>query len=278
MSCGAELEANALINSLTAGENFDLPDVDINNELFQMPGTVDGTLYKEVTPLTNDDLTTREVNGQGTFDALMAGFAAHLKAEYDRGRITGAEYTKAYVTLTEGAMSNSVQFLLNRDQTYWAAQAAQIAAITARVQLEIAKVQLSAVQAEAMNQKATYALTKMKLASESAAYCVAQFQLNNLLPANLKMIQEQAEAQRGQTSDTRSDGTAVRGVMGKQKDLYNQQVTSYQRDAEVKAAKLFTDAWITQKTLDEGLPPPSNFANPSLDTVLAKLKSNNGLN
>lgn len=277
MSCGAELEANALINSLTAGENFDFPDVDTDSELFQIPGTVDGTLYKEVTPLTNDDLTTREVNGQGTFDALMAGFAAHLKAEYDRGRITGAEYTKAYVTLTEGAMSNSVQFLLNRDQTYWAAQAAQIAAITARLQLEIAKAQLSVVQAEAMNQKATYALTKMKLASESAAYCVAQYQLNNILPANLKMIQEQAEAQRGQTSDTRSDGTSVRGVMGKQKELYSQQVTSYQRDAEVKAAKLFTDAWITQKTLDEGLPPPSNFANPSLDTVLAKLKSNNGL-
>ncbi|MBQ5153795.1 hypothetical protein EGM85_11085, partial [Macrococcus caseolyticus] len=64
----------------------------------------------------------------------------------------------------------------------------------------------------------------------------------------------------------------------KQKELYTQQITSYQRDAEVKAAKLFTDAWITQKTIDEGLTPPNGFTNASVDDVLSTVKRNNSLN
>ena len=65
--------------------------------------------------------------------------------------------------------------------------------------------------------------------------------------------------------------------MGKQVDLYSQQITSYQRDGEVKTAKLFTDAWITMKTMDEGLLPPTNFQNTSLDAILGDLKTLNGL-
>jgi len=84
--------------------------------------------------------------------------------------------------------------------------------------------------------------------------------------------------QRAQTLDTRSDGvTDVEGVLGKQKDLYTQQITSYRRDAETKVAKLFTDAWITMKTIDEGLSPPTGFTNASLDEILGVLKVNNDL-
>lgn len=92
----------------------------------------------------------------------------------------------------------------------------------------------------------------------------------------LGLIKEQKEAQRAQTLDVRTDGATVSGLIAKQKSLYNQQVISYQRDAEVKAAKLFTDAWITMKTIDEGIVPPTGFANVSLDQVLTKLKSENG--
>jgi hypothetical protein len=45
----------------------------------------------------------------------------------------------------------------------------------------------------------------------------------------------------------------------------------------VKASKIFSDAWITMKTIDEGLVPPNGFTNASLDTVLTALKTNNQL-
>ena len=284
MSCGVELEANKLIQDLTANDDFTIPDIDLSGSQYQFPSGTDSALYKSIAPITLAQLTERKVGGNGAFDALMEGMGAHLKAEYEKGRITGAEYTKAYIALTEGAMSNAVSFLINRDQAFWQAQNAQVQAITALVQLETAKVQLAAVQLEAMNQRANYALTKIRLAGESVAYCTAQFNLNDMLPAQLllneaqrKMVSEQMEAQRAQTLNTRTDGTQIVGVLGKQKDLYSQQITSYQRDSENKAARLFTDAWITMKTIDEGLIPPSNFQNASVDTVLTRVKLNNGL-
>lgn len=285
MSCGADTEANALIDSLTAEEDFEIPKIDLNGPAFQFPFDPDGPLYKPLPQLTNEDLTTRTVGGTGTFDAMMAGFATHLTQEYERGRITGDDYAKAYIALSESAMGNGVQFLLGRDRAFWEAQTAQIQAFTARVGLEASKVQLAAVQLEALNQRANFALTKLKLATESITYCTAQYSLEQMMPQqllNLKvqetLLKEQMEAQRGQTSDARTDGIPISGVMGKQKDLYTQQITSYKRDSEIKGAKLFTDAWITMKSIDEGLLPPTGFTNDSIDTVLTAIKLNNELN
>lgn len=304
--CGADTEANALIASLTAGEDFEIPAVDFTTPEFQFPADLTGPLYTAVPAVKLEDLTTKTVDGTGVFDALMTTFGAHLRNEYEKGRIAAADYTKAYTALTESAMSQAVAFLLGKDQAFWQAQQAQLGALTARVQLETAKIQAAAVQLEALNQKANFALTKMKVATEEVGYCSAKYNLEVMLPEQLitvqktnatatynlasmlpqqllnlqgqqVLIKEQMEAQRGQTLDNRSDGGTVTGVMGKQKLLYAQQITSYQRDAEVKAAKLFTDAWITQKTMDEGLIPPNGFTNASVDTVLTALKTNNNL-
>lgn len=403
--CGAELEANGLINDLTQDAEFSIPKVDITGSDFVFPSNE--AMHKVVEPLTIADMTTGDVAGPGVFDALMRGFKAHLLVEFDKGRITGSDYTKAYIALTESAMNHGVAFLMGKDTAFWQSQMAQIQAFNARVQLEQTKVQLTATQFEASTQKANYALTKMKLSTESAAYCgqqisndtatfnlsdilpqqlknmvssgdgqqiandTATFNLSNILPQQLSgmetseagqkiandaasynfdnilpqqlkgmqateagqkinndtssynlttilpqqyhnmqtsdagqvianntasynlatmlpqqlsnllaqntMIKEQAEAQRAQTVETRTDGASVLGVLGKQKELYAQQITSYQRDAEMKVAKIFSDAWITQKTVDEGLTPPPSFTNAEIEKVLTDVRNKNGL-
>lgn len=280
--CGAVVEANELLSALIAGTDFTIPPVDLAASEYSLPPV--GSLGDAIAKLTNADLTTGTVSGTGTFDILMRGFNAHLKEEYEKGRITGEQYSKAYIELTVGAMSNAVQYLLGRDQAYWQAvvaqqqaQAAQAAVVTARVQLATAKVQLQALRAESLTQQAGYALTKLKLATEDVNYCAAKYQYAQMLPIQKDMLKEQYESQRAQTLDTRSDLTPVTGQIGKQKALYEQQITSYKRDAENKTAKLFTDAWITMKTIDEGLLPPNGFINTSLDEILTKLKQNNEL-
>lgn len=278
MSCSAEVEANRLLEELTKGDDFTLPDIDMSGPEWDIPGGDDSPIFGAITKVTNESLTTREVGGSGTFDALMESAHNHLKAEFKANRITGGEYTKAYIAMMESCMSNAVQFLLGRDQAYWAAAMAQIQAVTARVQLATSKAQFVLAKIQALSAKSEYALTKMKIATESETYCAALFNADQMLPQQLKLLTEQTEAQRAQTLDTRTDGAVVKGSVGKQKELYSQQITSYQRDAEVKASKLFTDAWITQKTIDEGLNPPNGFTNASIDTILTKLKSNNGLN
>lgn len=342
MSCGADTTANALIISLTAGKSFAIPEVDFTKPEFQFPYDPNSPLYGQISPLTVEQLTSREPGGTGVFDALMDTYRTHLREEMEKGRITGAEYTKAYIALAESAMNQAAAFLLGKDQAFWQAQTAQIGAVTARIGLETAKVQLAAVQLEALNQEANYALAKLKLATEDMGYCTAkynletilpaqyativlqqagldiandtatynlattlplqtqlltkqndgqgitnntaQFQLSDLLPQQLKnlkaqetLVREQMEVQRGQTHDMRTDNIPVAGVLGKQKLLYSQQVTSYQRDAEVKAAKMFSDAWITMKTLDDGLLAPTAFNNSSVDEVMYNIKYKNGL-
>lgn len=281
MACGADTEAQELFTTLTADANFVLPDIDLTGPDYQIPSS---SINLPITPITNEALTTGDVDGPGTFDVIMRGFKAHLIQEFKGNRITGADYVKAYIALTEAAMGQAVQFLLGKDQQYWQSVLAQQQALAAQVAVVIARVQLATTKADyekskidAATSAAGYALTKLKLSTESISYCQAKFTLEMMLPQQLLLLKEQTDAQRAQTLDTRADGTTVTGTLGKQKDLYTQQITSYQRDAEIKAAKLFTDAWITMKTIDEGLLAPPNFQNASIDIVLGHIKSNNDL-
>lgn len=275
MSCGAETEANTLLATLLAGEDVELPNIDFGD--LEIPADVLANLNGVVRRISNDDLTTTTIDGSGTFDVLMRGFKSHLKEEYDKNRITGPEYTKAYVALVQGAMANATQFLLGRDLAFWQAQGAQLAAYTALATYKIAQMQLVTAKFEALTSKSNFGLTKMKISSESMAYCTAKFQLEQLLPQQKLLLIEQTEAQRAQTANTRTDGAAITGLLGKQKDLYTQQITSYQRDAEVKAAKFWTDMWTTMKAIDEGLEPPTILANTNINTVLQRIQTNNGL-
>ena len=275
MSCGADTAANALLTSLLQGKSFELPKVDLNDAKFEIPD--EGDLYGPIDKITVDDLTSRQVGGTGVFDALMETISVHLKAEYTANRITGQQYTEAYIAGVGAVLQTAAQFLMGKDQAYWQAilaqqqaRTAELGVVTARLQLETAKAQLMAARMQGYTAEAEFGLTKMKIATEDQQYCVLKKQES--------LITEQIEVQRAQTLDTRTDGAVIKGSVGKQKDLYTQQITSYQRDAEVKAAKMFIDTWITQKTIDEGLPSPTTLSNNSLNVVLRNIKKNNNIN
>ncbi|AGH07387.1 virion structural protein [Sulfitobacter phage phiCB2047-B] len=108
--------------------------------------------------------------------------------------------------------------------------------------------------------------------------------LANQLPRQVELIGEQItltteqhQSERAKTLDTRSDGETVVGSVGKQKDLYTQQIDSFIKDAAHKTAKMYLDAWVTQKTLDEGLAAPTQLTNNEINDVLAAVRNNNNL-
>ena len=85
------------------------------------------------------------------------------------------------------------------------------------------------------------------------------------------LLDEQIDAARAQTKNTIVGGvTAVGGILGSQKALYDQQKTSYIHDSMNKAAKLLSDAWTTQKTVDDGWTPPNVFLNAAIDPAIAE--------
>lgn len=220
--------------------------VTMADPLFEIPVGSTDRMYLPVSGPSSTDITTG-VGGTGAFDVIMTSLKSYLQVEFEKGRITGAEYTKTFIELTQTALQTALQFTLAKDQVFWTSQQAQIAAVTARVGLETGKVQ-----------------------HDTVAY-----QLGTMLPAQLVLVNEQMEAQRAQTLSTRADGVAVAGSVGMQVQLYGQQITSYKRDAEIKASKPFTDAYITAKTLDDTLTPPNGFTNANIDLVLSSIMARN---
>ncbi len=98
-----------------------------------------------------------------------------------------------------------------------------------------------------------------------------------LVNRQINLTTEQGESERAKTLDTRTDGATVEGSVGKQKDLYDQQIDSFIKDAAHKTAKMYLDGWITQKTLDEGLTAPTQLTNNEINDVLATVRTNNNL-
>lgn len=273
MACGADTFGTTLMDSLTS----DAP--------FSTPTTV---IPAEVSKLSIVDLTSGTVAGTGAFDKIMVSLAAHLKNEYDKNRITGAEYTKAFIAATELALSQGASFTLACERQYWDTLLLQQQTIAAKLQAE--------------NLLAEYAIKKLQLAKLSSEYCASEFNVNtllpkqaemltkqiagqetsnqiaaynlaNMLPEQLKLVKEQFESARAQTKDTRSDGSAIEGSVGAQKLLHAQQVTAYIQDSKLKVAKIFSDSWITQKTLNEDVPAPAQLINDSVNTVLSNLRA-----
>ena len=100
----------------------------------------------------------------------------------------------------------------------------------------------------------------------------------DLLDRQINLVTEQRESERAKTLDTRVDGTTViKGSVGKQKDLYTQQIDSFVKDAQYKVAKLYSDTWTVQKTLDDALTAPSQFTNNEINEVLTRIRTNNNL-
>ena len=275
MTYNIDAAAKALIASITAGVNFDVVEPDFSGTGYNISDL--SLLSQTITPLTNASLTTGTVDGNGTFDIIMKAFSAHLGEEYEKGRITGAEYSKVYVSAMGAAINGAVQYLLSRDAATMQAINAQIAAISANVALVTAKAAATTQIMSAHTARANYGLTLAQIAGEDIKFAHSKYQLENLLPLQKTLLTEQVNTQRAQTIDTRTDGTNVTGSLGAQRALYNQQVVSYKRDSEYKLGKLFVDSWVTNRTIDDSIPTPAAFGVTNISDLLTKLRVNNDL-
>lgn len=63
------------------------------------------------------DLTGGKVDSNGVFDELMRSIKGHLHEEYDAERITGTDYTQAYISSVQAALNIASQFALALPKT-----------------------------------------------------------------------------------------------------------------------------------------------------------------
>lgn len=270
MPVPAKTLATELLTEL--GQEFSFPPLDLSGADYQLPDDLGNPLYADISRPEVEELTSGVVEGTGSFDRIMSSLKAHLEDQYTRGLITGDQYTKAYIEMTSMALNAAMQFVIQGDQAYWQnlllqqqGRRAEVELVTTRVGLATAKAQYQAAQAQAEILEAQYVQAVLGIANEDARY-------NGTL-AQIDLVREQLETARAQTTNTRTNGDAVTGVVGKQKDLYTQQIDSYQKDAAFKVGKMYVDSWLTQKTIDEGLTPPNELINTTVNTVLNRLRT-----
>ena len=244
-----DIRSKELLSSVTEGLDFNIPNVDFNDSAFDIPDSLANALQNTPEQLTVDTLTECVVDGNGCFDKVMTALKAHLNLEYEAGRITGAEYTKAYIASMQGALQFSVQYLLGKDNAFFQALGTQASALRANIDAYTAKVQLAIAQAQAHQLKAQYATTVLQLSATEEQKELVEAQ-TEVQKQQKGLLLEQTEQAHAQVSDTQLDGsTPVTGYTGNQNKLLKQQVEAFKHDAIVKGSKIFTDSFATQLSM-----------------------------
>ena len=251
-----DTNAKTLLESVTQGLDFSVPNVDFNDAAFEIPEGLAEALKNVPDKLTIEMLTERKVDGAGCFDAIMKAMRVHLAEEYEAGRITGAEYTKAYIATMQVSLQQAVAYLLGKDQAFYQALETQAKALASNIDAYAAKVRLAIAQAQAHLVKAQYAGEVLKLGTidKQTDQIMAQTDLTDAQTETQKqqklLLVEQTEQAHSQVSDTRLDGTTpVEGYVGNQNSLLKQQVQSFKNDHIVKGAKIFADSFATQLSM-----------------------------
>lgn len=207
-----------------------------------------------ITPITNEDLTTKVVNGTGIFDELMTAANAHLDSQFKNERITGTQYAEVYLGQLQAVLANAVQFLIERDKTY-------LNNLLINAQIELA------------NKQVELAEKQLEQADKQLELLEKQIELQQ---AQADLARQKIKTEIAQIADT-VDGVAVSGVIGAQVALYKQQRESFLRDAEQKSLKILADTWITRKTIDDGVEVPVNFDTDALNAFTKKVADGIGV-
>lgn len=207
-----------------------------------------------ITPITNEDLTTKVVNGTGIFDELMTAANAHLDSQFKNERITGTQYAEVYLGQLQAVLANAVQFLIERDKTY-------LSNLLINAQIDLA------------NKQVELAEKQIEQADKQLELLEKQIELQQ---AQSDLARQKIKTEIAQIADT-VDGVAVTGVIGAQVALYKQQKESFLRDAEQKSLKILADTWITRKTIDDGVEVPVNFDTDALNAFTKKVADGIGV-
>ena len=205
-------------------------------------------------PILVTDLTTGKVDGIGVFDKLMAATKPHIKAEYDSGRIKGAEYSQVYLGAVQSAMSNSIEFLLRQASTQ-----SQNALLDQQLLTEVQNTLVATAQ-------------KCKLQNEFMVLSQQIVKVTN----EAALLSQKKTTELAQVS---SANVASNSVVGAQVALYAAQKDGFTRDAEQKAAKLYFDTWNVRRTTVNTVAPTTQneLTDTDIGLVAAKLKAGIGI-
>lgn len=250
--------------------------------------------------ITNEELTSGKLEGAGTFDLLMSTMNAHLAAQFNKGHLTGPQYSEVYLGGMSTAMSQAIEFLLRRETTnkqneLLDEQIVQAALQTTQLGLQNEQIQA---QTDQINTQRDLTLKQIDLATKELVLAdkniekttqevlllQQQVEINDLTMdkarAEIALLAQKLITEQAQTQDE-VGALKITGIIGKQASLYQAQTKGFAHDNKQKVAKIFSDIYSVARGTDNGVPLPytqqsgSNIVNlnTELEEVLDKLKS-----
>jgi hypothetical protein len=209
----------------------------------------------EYPPITIDDLTTNEIEGSGVFDELMRSVKAHLKEEFEQGRITPVNYSSVYLGALDSTLAQSVKFLLEKDKISLENELVEEQKANLIKQGVILDLEAEKLRIDVYNAKYQECILKTTIEKEEAGVQGAlQANANEKTKASLltkqiaksdaetRLFNQKRNTELAQVVD-KIDGVSIGGVIGIQREMYRNQSNGFLRLAEQQNARMMLDAF-----------------------------------
>lgn len=187
-----------------------------------------------------DSFTENNLQGNGYFDRIMGSIELHIHDEFDKNRITGANYAQSYIAAIQAALQSSTQLLVQAPDL----ELKRLQLEEAKVKLEAAKVQLEIAGLE--KEKLKWEIEKLKVDLD-----IAKVQLEiekaklELLPFQKELLRWQAVSEQANTCDIVNNEescyggaiTNIHGLYGSKLKAENTQIDLSEKAAYLNVAE-----------------------------------------
>lgn len=240
--------------------------------------------------IAGQEAQTALTTEQAATQAVQTSLSEYQLSDVLPAQVAGQEAQTAHTAAQ--TLGTQAQTLNIQAQTQnIAAQKAHTEAQTAYIeetQTAHTEAQTLNIEAQTLNTKSQTLNIEAQTAHTEAQTSLSAYQLSDVVPAQVAGQQAQTLNTQAQTAHTEAQTLLANTqrtlilpkqvqVQDSQIALYNQQVTSYQRDAELKAAKVFTDTWTALSTVNGADDIPTQYNLTNLNEILTILRTKNDL-
>lgn len=210
----------------------------------------------KVTHVSNEQLTERIVDGQGSFDWIMSALFHQLSTAKNKGLITNNEVAQIYSNGLVQGLQTAVQFVLEKDRSYYAnllqlAQMEQMKyqALLAKAELLMfpAKMELAFAQLEEQKRKIDLLqyqieLQKIQIPKESALIDQIREQTSLICIQKKQALEQLAQAELDRKMKEAQIETAVMGIKSASVDIQIKEHQANQAEIQTQQQLLQTEA------------------------------------
>jgi len=186
------------------------------------------------------------VSGDGVFDDIMEAVNKHLSAQYELGHIQSSDFANIYLGSMQGAMQQSVAFLLGRDKT-----SAEIELINKQIDLVEAQI-----KAQETEQSASAAKTVAELIKQwgfpNASVDATTGKVTAGDPGTDGLVDAQIITQVNQGDDVLNQTKTRDEQSEKDLDVKDGQILKFGSEAELLNQKTVTETAQTESIAERG--------------------------